>query len=108
MKLITALIIIIISIQFSANAKVLIRCDRLEGKWAPIYINCHKIQDTAVLKTNSNLVVQPIYFTPKEIMYKNVTYGSFPTGEIENKSMPKNVDYRSLRSPASVESSDSE
>jgi hypothetical protein len=108
MKLITTLIIIIISFQFSVGAKVIIKCDQIQGKWAPIYVNCHKVEDSTALKSNANIVVQPIYFTPQEIMYKNISYGNFPTEAVKVRSMPKDVDYKSLRSPASAESSDTE
>jgi len=109
MKLIQALIIIIVGLTpLNSFSKVVLKCDQIQGKWAPIYINCHKVEDSNALKSKTTTIIQPIYFTPQEVMYKNISYGSFPTQEIQKMSTPENIDYKTLRSPASVEQSDTE
>ncbi len=82
MKYIRSLIIIIIAAGLSAPgvvlSKVLLKCDQIGGKWAPIYVNCHKVKDTAASKVMKSTAIQPVYFTPKELIYQNMSYGNFP------------------------------
>ncbi|WP_034721860.1 hypothetical protein [Bacteriovorax sp. DB6_IX] len=106
MKFINSLIIIIIGLmQFSINAKLIIKCDHLNGKWGPIAVNCHKVEDSMSKPYHQNphhsSLIRPIYFTPDELLYKNLSYGNFPIQEDKKSSKILEGDFEKLRSPAS-------